>query len=250
MADLTSPTGWHRVCLNTIVRKGVELDSERLRILPMGSKVFVEEVQGRRVKISSPIVGWCSKKSSTMDTILEKIVQTDGGVTPRNRNQAEKLEKLKIQAQQAQDTKVQEKLSQEIADLKNVIQTKQSAQKTLEAELADLKGKMEIQLRDGDVVHLPEGRGLGVVRFVGKEQGNDSITVGVQVEIGAGTRDGSVTLEDGKPGGWQAGPNGAIFYEPKQLSWLPGEKMLAKLLQLQAEKQMVKMDPNAREKME
>ena len=54
---------WHRVCLNTIVRKGVELGSERLRILPMGSKVYVVEQQDRRARISQPIEGWCSIQS-------------------------------------------------------------------------------------------------------------------------------------------------------------------------------------------
>merc|ERR1719433_2394886 len=64
---------WYRVCLNTIVRKSVELDSERLRILPMGSRVRVVARKGRRVQISQPIEGWCSMQSSNGDTILQKI---------------------------------------------------------------------------------------------------------------------------------------------------------------------------------
>jgi len=76
---------WHRVCLNTIVRKGMALDSERLRILPMGSKVWVVEQQERRVRIDRPIVGWCSLKSSNGDTILtplEKTVEEEASQTP------------------------------------------------------------------------------------------------------------------------------------------------------------------------
>jgi len=73
MAAEEDNVGWHRVCLNTIVRKGKELDSERLRILPMGSRVKIVEKEGRRVKIDSPIDGWCSLQSSTGDTILAKI---------------------------------------------------------------------------------------------------------------------------------------------------------------------------------
>lgn len=69
--------GWHRVCLNTIVRKGVALDSERLRILPMGSRVHVVEKRERRVRIDQPIEGWCSLKSSNGDTILKKLEQED-----------------------------------------------------------------------------------------------------------------------------------------------------------------------------
>merc|ERR1712113_1111260 len=64
---------WHRVCLNTIVRKEKKLDSERLRILPMGSKVYVVEQVERRVKIEEPIKGWCSLKSSNGDTILTPL---------------------------------------------------------------------------------------------------------------------------------------------------------------------------------
>jgi len=71
---------WHRVCLNTIVRKGVKLDSERLKILPMGSKVFVVEQKDRRVRIEQPIAGWCSLRSSNGDTILTPLdlEETDG----------------------------------------------------------------------------------------------------------------------------------------------------------------------------
>ena len=64
---------WHRVCLNTIVRKGVKLDSERLKILPMGAKVLVMEQKERRVRISQPIAGWCSLHSSNGDTILSVL---------------------------------------------------------------------------------------------------------------------------------------------------------------------------------
>lgn len=252
MADgLEAPTGWHRVCLNTIVRKGVELDSERLRILPMGSKVFVEEVRGRRVKISSPIVGWCSKKSSTMDTILEKILPDNtGGVTPSNRNQSAKLEKLTQQAASTDDAKAQEKLNQEISDLKNVIESKKKAQSELEEQLASMKSELDVKLRVGDVVQLPDGLGLGVVKFVGKVQGKDEIMVGVQVENGMGNSDGLVTLPDGTPGGFKAGTAGALFYAPEQLNWLPGEKMLSKLITLQQMISMTPVDTDAAQKME
>jgi len=72
----TIQMGWHRVCLNTIVRATKELGSARLRILPMGSRVHLVEVQGRRVRIDQPIDGWCSIESSNGDQILSPI-QTD-----------------------------------------------------------------------------------------------------------------------------------------------------------------------------
>merc|ERR1719330_2340897 len=74
--DTTVVMGWHRVCLNTIVRATRELESARLRILPMGSRVNVIEVNGRRVRIDQPIDGWCSIESSNGDLILSPT-QTD-----------------------------------------------------------------------------------------------------------------------------------------------------------------------------
>lgn len=94
---------WHRVCLNTIVRKGMALDSERLRILPMGSKVWVVEQQERRVRIDRPIVGWCSLKSSNGDTILtplEKTVEEEASQTPSS---ATKLEENAEEAEKKYD---------------------------------------------------------------------------------------------------------------------------------------------------
>jgi len=78
---------WYRVCLNTIVRKGKELDSERLRILPMGSRVRVTKTVERRVKIDQPIEGWCSLTSSNGDQILHKLDPEDlGPTTPQMRS--------------------------------------------------------------------------------------------------------------------------------------------------------------------
>eukprot|EP00494_Astrolonche_serrata_P022514 UN22771 len=74
----TVKQGWHRVCLNTIVRATKELGSARLRILPMGSRVHLVEVQGRRVRIDQPIDGWCSIESSNGDQILSPIQTADG----------------------------------------------------------------------------------------------------------------------------------------------------------------------------
>jgi len=82
---------WYRVCLNTIVRKGKELDSERLRILPMGSRVRVTKTVERRVKVDQPIEGWCSLTSSNGDQILHKLDPEDlGPTTPQMRSNAGK----------------------------------------------------------------------------------------------------------------------------------------------------------------
>jgi len=86
---------WYRVALNTIVRKGVKLDSERLRILPMGSRVCVVEQVDRRVRICQPVNGWCSIKSSNGDVILTKLDKQDQSAppsTPKIRQEKENIE--------------------------------------------------------------------------------------------------------------------------------------------------------------
>jgi len=65
--------GWYRVCLNTIVRKMKDLNSERLRIIPRGSQVHVVEIQGRRCRIDQPLDGWVSRVSSRGELICSKI---------------------------------------------------------------------------------------------------------------------------------------------------------------------------------
>jgi len=92
---------WHRVCLNTIVRKGQLLDSERLRILPMGSKVFVVEQRERRVRIDQPIAGWCSLRSSNGDTILTPLDVKDNESMPATTPMASDLRTKANQAQNA-----------------------------------------------------------------------------------------------------------------------------------------------------
>ena len=44
------------------VRRGVELDSQEVTMLPRDTVVQVEREEGERVLISSPCVGWLSAK--------------------------------------------------------------------------------------------------------------------------------------------------------------------------------------------
>ena len=54
------------------------MDSEKLRTLPMDSRVCVVEKVGRRVRICSPINGWCSMTSSKDGhVILTKLDNQD-----------------------------------------------------------------------------------------------------------------------------------------------------------------------------
>jgi len=98
-AGVVPVLGWHRVCLNTIVRTTKDLESARLRILPMGSRVNVVEVDGRRVRIDEPIGGWCSIESSNGDLILSPTDQDTeenaalAGVGAADQGRAEALAK-------------------------------------------------------------------------------------------------------------------------------------------------------------
>lgn len=129
--------GWHRVCLNTIVRATKDLESARLRILPMGSRVNVVEVDGRRVRIDEPIGGWCSIESSNGDLILsptnderEENASALAGVGAAEQGRAEAL------AKELQELKW---LREEVA-AKNVDEIHSKLEKSA-SKLEDLKAK-------------------------------------------------------------------------------------------------------------
>jgi len=73
--NLAQP-GWYRVCLLAMVRAESSLESLRLRILPVGSKIHIVDVQGRRAKIDSPGDGWVSVASKQGETICVPIGPT------------------------------------------------------------------------------------------------------------------------------------------------------------------------------
>lgn len=132
MAAAELAGGWHRVCLNTIVRKGVALDSERLRILPMGSRVHVVEKAERRVRIDQPIAGWCSLKSSNGDTILTPLDQEEVSIaTPA-------ASASNFQAQQEKWTQRHENYKQQYS----AVEQKQQA---VQRQIDDAVSNSEIQ---------------------------------------------------------------------------------------------------------
>lgn len=131
-AELTKIGGWHRVCLNTIVRKGVALDSERLRILPMGSRVHVVEKAERRVRIDQPIAGWCSLKSSNGDTILTPLDEQEVSIaTPA-------ASASNFQAQQ-------EKWTQRTENYKQQYSSAEERQQAVQRQIDDAVSNSEIQ---------------------------------------------------------------------------------------------------------
>merc|ERR1719419_614776 len=116
--DTTQPTndgtlGLHRVCLNTIVRKTEALDSERLKILPMGSRVNVVQKKDRRVRIDAPIGGWCSLISTNGATILTKIDASELNVQTPQARDPNRPERLKTQLQSVGDNLTQQRVEKQ-----------------------------------------------------------------------------------------------------------------------------------------
>lgn len=137
--------GWHRVCLNTIVRKARGLDSERLRILPMGSRVNVVEKNGRRVRIDQPIAGWGSLNSSNGDTILKPLDPTSAqkvAPTPRGGQAAVSNLESKVAQKSAEIAKAKEG-NVDTNELKKM----EAQKKLLEARVADLIAENKQQMQ-------------------------------------------------------------------------------------------------------
>jgi len=190
--------GWYRVCLNTIVRKDVKLDSERLRILPMGSRVNVVQKKGRRVMIDQPIKGWCSLSSSNGDTILKPLSDDTAAQTPRSSTEAQSAHykqeaaKARGQAQKVETDEDKKKLEQKAAQYDALAAQVVAQKKAHEQELESLSKAAtstnvdSMLFRDGDVIQLTKknhDNGIVIVRttievdgkeWIGVDYGNDS----------------------------------------------------------------------------
>jgi len=149
MAEAEEATGgdWFRVCLNTIVRKGKRLESERIRILPMGSRVYVTERNDRRVRIThcdnQRIDGWCSITSSNGDTILSKVTDEEVKISKMEAQEREKVqEELKnnfnksigalTAALNDDDQEQMKNMTQQLHDLKSQVDDAAKKKKALE----------------------------------------------------------------------------------------------------------------------
>lgn len=130
---------WHRVCLNTIVRRKVNLASERLRILPMGSKVLVVEQNDRRVRIEQPIHGWCSLRSSNGDTILTPLDDTDNATTTPLAGEIRKG----INQSQKNVSKYKEKMDKTHKKMENLTKDADPEFVKITQQLEDLREKVE-----------------------------------------------------------------------------------------------------------
>lgn len=157
--------GLYRVCLNTIVRKTEELDSERLKILPMGKRVNVVQKKDRRVRIDYPVEGWCSLVSTNGATILTKIDASELNVKTPQARDPNRPEHLKTQMQTLADNLTQQRTEKnailrdhpelksiydDMQNLKQQIDRAQSEHSRLEAE----KMKKTENKRNMEELHL------------------------------------------------------------------------------------------------
>lgn len=195
---------WYRVCLNTIVRAGEQLDSERLRILPMGSRVCVVEAaknNGRRVRIKSPIAGWCSMSSSNGDTILAPIEDpNEVPNTPKNvsarvnalkqrKNQTEQLLNKASKDENVKKNVNESELRREVAHLEKRVKEAELQQKERDRVLQSSSAAVQDSKYERNQIVLCNGGVVGVIRWVGKLKSGES-AVGLEVQEGAGDTDG------------------------------------------------------------
>lgn len=258
LENLPNGGHWFRVCLNTIVRKSVELDSERLRILPMGSRVRVVARKGRRVQISQPIEGWCSMQSSNGDTILQKIedkAEQQPITTPKVSevgNQLKQQQKL-LEQQMNEETNDEEleKLKKQHTNLQVQLENAQQQIENYRKQMSNLQSDFgpdspgdggtksatdNMGLRNGDTVLITPPVGIAIVRYYGEVKGQQGIWVGVELsdpgDLGDGTPIGDT---DGTIGGveyFSCAPDHGKFFPPSDIvKVVPAESLLLKLTQ-------------------
>lgn len=265
MADTTVDLPkWYRVCLNTIVRKDKKLDSERLRILPMGSRVHVVQIEGRRVRIDQPIAGWCSISSSTGDTILQVIQNQNLGSAPtpkagnlkvmsqkianleeKRQNATSDAEREKFQAELEVIRAENERLKTEVGNLHN---QKEALQKEMVDSLNLTGGPVENKrFRAGDVVFLQERElGIGIVRFFGKVDGQSNDEEGIDKDMWVGCEfDTDIGDSDGSPGGFSVPQNYAAFVKPSNVKLITGEKLMMKIVGVQEQNELLSSEVKA-----
>jgi len=239
---------WYRVCLNTIVRKDVDLASERLRILPMGSKVFVSEIKGRRVRISQPIGGWCSLTSSNGDTILEKQDVGDADAPLQTPTQAKIAARQKA-LEQTKDTQQKAKLQQEIDDYQRAVERKQKNLESIKRDAIAIAkyhggGDEKQELRIDDVVWLQKkSLGMGIIRYIGPVLGQDGTWVGLEFDEPIGDSDGRIKVPPiGEMGGFEkpVEKKHAAFVRSDKVKLITGFDWLEVFMKLKNELQNAK----------
>jgi len=86
---------WYRIVGSggANVRSGKEMDSDKVRVLPKGVRVFVVQQEENRVQISKPIWGWCSIKASNGKghTLLEAVETDEWNAAKRKKQPTQEM---------------------------------------------------------------------------------------------------------------------------------------------------------------
>jgi len=256
-AEQKEEGNWYRVCLNTIVRKDMELDSERLRILPMGSRVHVVEKSAenqRRVKISSPIEGWCSMSSSNGDTILAAIDQKDdaavGGVASTPKSISSKLDHFRKQNDERKKMIQNPKLNlstKNVEDIQNRIAYDGERLNEVETRIeehGDMKFSVKKKYGMNETVRYrlvgeKTAGHVGVIRWSGPNQGldktDDDVVYLVEVAYNAGDCDGTIPWNKKTPERvveLESSKSGAVIGESQIAGTINSLSLLEKLEEL------------------
>lgn len=264
-SEKENPTDrWYRVCLNTIVRKEQDLSSERLRILPMGSRVYVTSIVGRRVKITQPIEGWCSLQSSNGDKILSALDASEDN--PIKTPTRAIIDERKKKFDAATDVKDKARLKQELEDLERTLSRKEEnikqlmhdvkqsgTKKAAESQVYNAQLGEKQHLRLGDVVWLEKKElGMGIVRYIGQVWGDDrkGTWVGVEFETPIGDSNGRTSVPpNGGEGGFvePVASKHAAFVRAEKVKLITGFDWLEVFLNLEASVQALRQaDTNAK----
>jgi len=114
---------WHKVLCNTTVRKTYRMESERVTVIQLGTKVFVVDQKDRRVRIEHPVHGWCSVRSSNHDLILAPLEDLGSNFKSQRtliKHQEEKVESLNSEMQSLKEKR--DDILDSLVDEKNEIE--------------------------------------------------------------------------------------------------------------------------------
>jgi len=162
-----------RVCLNTIVRVDEDLKSEKIRILPMGSRVTVDMIgrSKRRARITQPVKGWVSIKSSKNDVILKLVDKAE--ILATSASQASLDSVIKASDQALKQTGKDEEIPIKVGDIAKFGNNEMGVVRWLGTEEGQPKAIMEVQYLCGDISgkpHVPGGLGDKCAKWALQEE--------------------------------------------------------------------------------
>jgi len=123
----SSARGWYRSYLDSQIRTGESLDSEKVKVLYADSLVYIAEVRGRRARVLRPVAGWMSMQTADGVEILRPDMtyratpdKADIQAVFRSRKVREATARLQASAEKL--TKVEKQLMDALERFKKVPQ--------------------------------------------------------------------------------------------------------------------------------